>query len=92
MKTCFDCNFAVLQDYGYSNYTVEGTTFRCAKKAHPQGECEHTFDDDPWATFADKCDSFESGCCIRLDVEGEQETLLSDEEKAIMELLRKDRP
>ena len=31
-KTCLDCRFAVEEDYGYSNYTVEGTDVHCLKK------------------------------------------------------------
>ena len=35
---CTSCKFAVLEDYGYSNYTTEGTNFRCGVGKHPDGE------------------------------------------------------
>jgi hypothetical protein len=28
-RTCIECKFCMQQDYGYSNYTVEGTNARC---------------------------------------------------------------
>lgn len=34
-KNCLNCRFAVHEDFGYSNYTVEGTTFHCGKRLHP---------------------------------------------------------
>lgn len=32
---CFNCKFYMTQDYGYSNYTVEGTDHHCLKQCNP---------------------------------------------------------
>ena len=34
-RSCNQCKYAIMQDFGYSNYTVEGTTFYCFLKKHP---------------------------------------------------------
>lgn len=87
VRSCSNCRYAVFQDYGFSSYTVEGSTFRCAKKVHPLGDdIESTFDDDPWTKQAESCREFSNGLAIWLDVDGETESLLSEEELAILDL------
>ena len=34
---CTDCRFCLLEDYGYSNYTTEGTYVHCLLNKHPEG-------------------------------------------------------
>lgn len=34
-RLCTECKFCVCEDYGYSNYTTEGTTLACLKNANP---------------------------------------------------------
>jgi hypothetical protein len=65
------CKFAIHEDFGYSNYTVEGTTFHCAKKLNP----------------AKGCIGFEEGEGPKIDVEREDVASLTDEQKAIYEML-----
>ena len=79
--TCRDCRFAVFRDYGYSNGTVEGSDFNCAKQLHPDGMFEPTFDDDKRLAFAAKCAGFVAGECIDLDVEEEGLAQLSPVQK-----------
>ena len=85
--TCNDCKFSILLDYGYSNYTVEGTTFRCAANAHPEDGFDNWYGEDKRLLFAQICDKFEAGDGISMDVEGECESELTPEQKAIWEAL-----
>ena len=73
-QTCDNCRYAVMQDVGYSNYTVEGTEFSCLKKLHPDGEFDRWYGEEPRLGFAAKCDGYRAGTCIELDVDGEWET------------------
>ena len=45
--SCAKCKFAVYQDQGYSNYTVMGTDFFCAKKLHPNDGFDVGYGKDP---------------------------------------------
>lgn len=84
-RTCNECRFAIFKDYGYSNYTVEGTEFFCAIKAHPADGFDRWFGGDQRLWFAAECGSFSPGEAIGLDVEGEDYDDLTDEQKAIYE-------
>lgn len=71
MKNCNECRFAVLEDYGYSNYTVEGTNFSCALKLHPQGSFDRFYGHTPKMDYADECSNYSEGDPVWLDVDGE---------------------
>lgn len=60
-----------MQDYGYSNYTVEGTEFFCAIKKHPADGFDRWYGDDKRLAFAAGCDMFREGEPIGLDVDGD---------------------
>lgn len=81
-KTCGGCKFALLWDTGYSNYTVEGTDFHCMKRLHPDGVFDNWYGEDKRLTFAETCFGYEGGEPIIMDVEGENETSLTPEQKA----------
>lgn len=68
---CRKCRFAVEEDYGYSNYTVEGTTFKCLLGKHPEGEFDRFYGKDARLLFGATCESREPGEPIEIDVEGE---------------------
>lgn len=89
MKNCRDCRFAVHMDYGYSNYTVEGTTFACGKDQHPDGAFDEFYGEEKKLLYAESCPLFESGDGIRIDVEGDNVTLLSSEERELYETASK---
>lgn len=73
-KLCLDCRFCVLEDEGYSNYTVENTIVYCAANLHPDAPFDNFYGDDPKHEFAETCEFFwEGGPGVRLDVEGEDE-------------------
>lgn len=80
MKNCDKCKNCVLWDYGYSNYTVEGTTFYCAKNIHPDKSFDHFYGEEPKLLYAEQCSEYEEGQGISLSVEDSYDDL-TDEEK-----------
>lgn len=84
-KSCNNCKFAVFQDYGYSNYTVEGTEFECRKQAHPEGDFDRWYGEDEKLKFGAKCPSYENGEPIEMDCDHENEADLTPEQKEIYE-------
>ena len=83
MKNCENCKFCIFADNGYSNYTVEGTDFICAKKAHPDGVFDSWYGEDKRLEFAEKCPSFEEGEPVEMDVDMENLDELSAEQLEI---------
>lgn len=73
----------MFQDVGYSNYTVEGTEFICMKKAHPDGEFDRFYGDNPQLEYAQVCPLFSAGEAIQMDVEGEDWGNLTEDQKSI---------
>lgn len=71
MRTCEKCKHCVLQDEGYSNYTVEGTTVDCAVKAHPDVPFDRWYGDDGRLRYAIWCDKFDEGLPLEFDVDGD---------------------
>ena len=61
----------MFEDFGYSNYTVEGTSFSCAKRAHPDGTFDRFYGEDARLRHAEKCDAFEEGEAASVDCERE---------------------
>lgn len=86
-KTCLGCQFGCHIDYGYSNYTVEGTTFRCAKKLHPGGEFDEYYGEDKRLEYAKECPGYEYGEGVSMDVEGEGEGDLTPEQRIVYAML-----
>jgi hypothetical protein len=83
-KKCDNCRFCILEDHGYSNYTVEGTYVYCAKKLHPEDGFDRWFGEDKRLEFAEKCPEFTSGAPVSLDVDGENELDASEREVVAM--------
>lgn len=81
--TCEDCRFCVLTDYGYSNYTVEGTYFNCAKGLHPDGQFDRWYGEDKRLNYASQCEGFVAGEAIQMDCDREDVELLSAEQKEV---------
>lgn len=72
MKKCSNCNFAILQDFGYSNWTVEGTEVYCSKNLNPNGQFDRWYGEDERDLFAEKCSQFadsEGPACVDCDRE-----------------------
>lgn len=81
---CTDCKHCLLQDHGYSNWTVEGTTVHCLKGKHPDGEFDRWYGEDDRLLYANKCKSFKKGVAQDIDVEHENWDDLSDRAKAFL--------
>ena len=85
-QTCLDCKWRVSEDFGYSNYTVEGTTFHCAIRKHPDGEFDQFYGEDKRLKYAAECASFEPGEGVTMDVDHEEEAGLTPAEREIWDL------
>ncbi len=68
-RTCEDCALCFLVDYGYSNYTVEGTNVHCGVNAHPSGPFDRWYGGDTRLTYAQQCESFTPGGAFHVDVD-----------------------
>lgn len=68
-RSCENCKHCVLQDEGYSNYTVEGTTVDCAVKAHPDVPFDRWYGEDGRLRYAIWCDKFDEGLHLEFDVD-----------------------
>lgn len=88
LPTCNDCKYAIFEDYGYSNYTTEGTTFSCSKKLNPNGEFDRWYGKDDGLKFAAQCPGFVAGEAVKMDCDHENESELTPEQKEIYEKWR----
>lgn len=84
-RKCTDCKFACLIDFGYSNYTTEGTEFFCSKALHPEGHFDEFYGEDKRLEYAQQCGGYEAGHPVEMDVDGENEAELTPEQKDIYE-------
>jgi hypothetical protein len=84
--TCNGCRFACFVDYGYSNYTVEGTEFYCAKSLHPDGHFDRFYGEDKRLDFAAECSGFEAGEPISMDVDQEGIADLTPDQRTVWEM------
>ena len=67
-KNCSNCRF---EDVGYSNSTVEGTSFECLVNKHPYGKFDRWYETDGRLHWALWCEYYESGKPIHIAVEGD---------------------
>ena len=85
---CTDCRYCILKDYGYSNYTVEGTTVDCLKNKNPDFPKDRFYGKEPAIAYADQCDTFSAGESVTVDCDrndGALENYSDDEEiKALL--------
>lgn len=84
-RSCNDCEFALFNDYGYSNYTVEGTEFFCTLNFHPADGFDRFFGEDKRLNFADECAMFTKGEPISMDVEREELSNLTPKQRALFD-------
>lgn len=84
--SCTECKFAVFQDTGYSNWTVMGTDFYCAKKVHPNDGFDLFYGQAPGLEFGQTCTEKEEGEPLSLDVDGESQLYFSDDERLMWEI------
>lgn len=84
-RTCEECQYAALADFGYSNWTVEGVEFICMGSYHPDGTFDRWYGEDPRLYWARWCEGFSEGEPIRMDVEREGVTGLEPLQKMLWE-------
>lgn len=70
-RTCEGCFWAVLEDSGYSNYTVEGTEFSCILDKHPNGTFDRFYGEDKRLEYAASCPSYFPFPPLVIDVDKE---------------------
>ena len=58
---CDGCLHGLLEDHGYSNYTVEGTDFTCKLGRHPKGTFDRFYGEDMGLQYAEQCANFVAG-------------------------------
>ncbi len=84
---CTDCKFCYEADYGYSNYTVEGTTVYCLKNANPNFPKDRWYGKEPELEFANQCSLFVEGDSVKRYVDDSDEDMLGDPDPEINALL-----
>ena len=75
----------MFEDYGYSNYTVEGTNISCILNLNPDFPQDNWYGESPSHKYAEKCHryAYNNGRKIHFDVDredGELRNYVSDEE------------
>lgn len=68
---CDDCKFCVLEDYGYSNWTVEGTDANCLLHMNPWFPVDRGWETAEELDFANICPRFKEGEPMHIDVDHE---------------------
>lgn len=66
---CTECKYCVMQDYGYSNYTVEGTMVSCLLDKNPEFPEDRWYNEHITLGYAENCNSFSDGDAVLIDVE-----------------------
>ena len=84
-KKCSNCKNSLMVDEGYSNYTVESTTFYCLLDKNPLAPFDRWYGKEPKLEFAEECLSFDKGAGESLDVDRELFKGLSPSVKAYIE-------
>ena len=70
VEDCRTCRFAIFAEEGYSNYTVEGTNFYCAKGTHPEDGFDAWYKESlPNYVFGLTCSDREKGEPVGICVE-----------------------
>jgi hypothetical protein len=85
-KRCNDCRFHILRDEGYSNYTVEGVSFNCAKGLHPKAPFDNFYAKAPELGFAESCTSFTRGEGVHIDVDKEELESLTPAQQEVLDI------
>jgi hypothetical protein len=90
MKKCTDCKYCIEEDYGYSNYTVEGTDVDCLIGAHPNFPVDRWYGEEPELEYAENCEKFSEGECVQVDCDRDEGNLWNySDDPEIIELLKK---
>jgi len=88
MSDCTDCKYCVEQDYGYSNYTVEGTEVDCLLNLNPKFPIDRWYGKEPSLEYAGSCTKYTEGPHIQLDVDGETTPEECTDDEEVLKLYR----
>ncbi|MDD4082373.1 MAG: hypothetical protein PHD05_03200 [Sphaerochaetaceae bacterium] len=89
MRRCTSCKYCIEEDYGYSNYTVEGTEINCLLGRNKSFPIDRHYRQELEIAFAEKCNNYIKGDPVTIDIEhfyGEPWEYSDDPE--IIELLK----
>ena len=87
---CTDCKYCIEEDWGYSNYTVEGTEVDCLLKKNSLFPVDRFYGEEPTLLFAGECANFIVGPHPQIDVEREDGELWEySDDPEIIGLLKK---
>jgi len=90
MKTCLDCKYCIQEDYGYSNYTVEGTNADCLLKKNDAFPVDRFYGEEPALAYAEQCEKYTAGEGVFVDVDHESGDLWEySDDPELIELLKK---
>ena len=91
-KSCVGCKFLYTEGFGYSNYTWEETSVKCARNKNPNLPSDEPYDwnenekGDNWpATNSSRCELYAAGpkVCLDVDCENGPADETSDEEAIV---------
>lgn len=87
--TCNDCKYCIMQDFGYSNYTVEGTEADCLKNQNQRFPVDNWYGHSEEAKYAFECPMFVEGDPVYVDCDQEDGALENySDDPEVKELLR----
>lgn len=66
---CSECRYCVNTDYGYSNYTVEGTSCDCLFNLNPGFPKDRFWGEEPVLDYAEQCPKYSQGSGLYFNVE-----------------------
>lgn len=88
---CVECKFCVLEDYGYSNYTVEGTDADCLLNLNPEFPKDNWYGEAEAHDFANVCPRFAKGDPIEIDVDHDRGYILNyADDPEVREIIEKE--
>ena len=74
---CVECKFCVVEDYGYSNWTVEGSDARCLLELSPFLPADNRWGEAEELDFANICPRYTAGDPVEIDVDHESGNILN---------------
>lgn len=69
---CTECRYSLIEDEGYSNWTVTGETVFCLLNLNPAFPRDDFYGTDPALLYAEQCTRFQKGDGVRIDVDREE--------------------
>ena len=70
---CTECKYCVEEEYGYSNWTVEGVEVDCLLGKHPKFPVDRFYGEEEDLLFASKCKKFIRGGSTEIDCDREDD-------------------